>query len=228
MRTIKLLACLLVFLGLAACNNESVSIRAIKIANSGFESGADDWTGGIAEYTTAITATDTILQLNRDLLPTGLDTTNYALLVTSKNRDANMFTYLVKPVAGLKPNTTYNVTFEIGLGTNYPQNISAGSAVYLKAGAAPFEPKKDSLTNAFNLDKGTGDKDGKQMVSIGNVSNELNRAGYALVERNNRDKPVQVVASSNGLIWLCVGIQSGYKGTSILYFENINVNIAQN
>jgi hypothetical protein len=100
--------------------------------------------------------------------------------------------------------------------------------MFLKAGAAPIEPKTDATTYAFNLDKGKGSADGKRMVTLGNVSNDQNKSGYVLVPRGNNDKPVQVEADSNGKIWLCIGIDSGYKGTTLVFFDSIKASIIEN
>ena len=213
---------------LFACNNENFSIVAIKTAPSDFESDTVTyWTAGVAEYLSAASLDTIKLSAARDTLPTGLDSTKYAFHVYSRNPGTSLFTYIKRQITGLNPGTGYNVVFEVSLGTNYPQNAVAGAAVYLKAGASPIQPSTDTQYK-FNLSKGTGAADGKQLVSLGNVSNDTNRSGYLVVERDNGSKPVSVVADQTGKIWLCVGFDSGYKGPTDIYFDSIKATITQN
>lgn len=227
MNVLKLTALFGLALCFWACNNENFSISAKKTVIFDFESSEDaGWTGGVAEYA-ALTPPDSIkLSIQRDTLPTGLDTTKHALHVYSRNIGTSQFTYIKKQVGGLTPGNTYSVILEIDLATNYPQNTPAGMSVLLKAGASLVEPVT-STDLKFNLSKGVGESDGTQMVSIGNISNGTGRSGFVIVNKQNFSKPVSVVSDKNGAIWLCVGIESGYKGPTSLYFDRIKATISQ-
>lgn len=223
---------LILFLGvstvLLSCNNDNFSIVAVKNVVSDFESANDSWTGAMAEYTIAQNPTDTnFVKLRRANLPTGLDTVHYGLTLTSINQGDNTFTYLKKQVTGLNPGLTYNVKYDIRLGSNIIKNSTLASTTYLKVGAAPIEPVTNSTTYAFNLDKGKGGTGGKQMVLAGSISNDLARNSYVIVQRTN-ETSVQVRADASGSIWLCVGIDSGYKGTIFFYFDKITATITEN
>ena len=228
MKLLKIIIlCILTSL-LVSCNNEKFSIVAIKTASSDFESATiTDWTAGVAEFLTAASLDSIKLRAGRDTLPSALNSTRYAFHVYSRNPGTSLFTYIKRQITGLNPVTAYNVVFEINLATNYPQNAAAGASVYLKAGASPIQPSVDGQQK-FNLSKGTGAADGKQLVSLGNVSNDTNKAGYLIVERNNLNKPVSVVSDQTGKIWLCVGFDSGYNGPTDLYFDSIKATITQN
>ena len=227
MNVIKFISLFGFSLFLCACNNENFSVIAKKTALSNFETSKDTaWAGAVAEYS-ASTPLDSIkLSVLIDTLPTGLDTTKFSLHVYSRNPGNNLFTYIKQQISGLTPGNTYNVVFEIDLATNYPQNTPAAASVLLKAGASLIEPVTGKDLK-FNLSKGTGEADGTQMVSLGTISNGTNRSGYLIVKKENVNKPVSVVAGANGMIWLCVGLESGYKGPTDLYFDNIKATISQ-
>jgi hypothetical protein len=210
-----------------SCSNKDFVVSAIKTATSNFESNSDTiWTGGVAGYPATVSLDNIRFSAVINTLPTGLDTTEYALHVYSRNLTGAMFTYVKRKLGGLAKNTSYEVAYEIDLATNYPENIPAGNAVFLKAGASSVEPGADA-SRTFNLDKGDGASGGNQMVLLGNVSNELSRATYVNTRKTSSGKPIVVQSDEHGDIWLCVGIESLYAGATDLYFHRITATINQ-
>lgn len=212
--------------------NEDVS--GMKEVDSDFETTTDGWASGFAEYSEE--QDSTMFEFNSRLaaLPAPLDTTKKAIRMQSHNRSDDMFMYIKKKVSGLDPNRTYKVTYEIDLGTNYPNGSvgiggSPAESVYLKAGASPNEPVK-KLVNGFyevTIDKGQQATGGTEMPLLGNVSNGLDSTAYKLVKRSNAETPVTVKPNANGDIWLCVGTDSGFEGLTVLYYDRIKVTIRE-
>jgi hypothetical protein len=229
MNFLKLFFAVMLCAGVLSCNHDNFEVSAKKVVISEFETTTEDWIAGIAEYTSAIAPTDTnFFNLKRTRLPTGLDTTRYALRIFNKIPDATMFAYIKKQITGLNPGHTYSVNYEISMGTNIARNTSAGSMIYLKAGASPNEPLTDSKTFAFNLDKGKGGQDGKRLVVIGDISNELDRGGYTVVQKTNNGKSVMVESDADGKIWLCIGADATYTGSVVFFYDSIKCTITEN
>jgi len=230
-------------LALTSCNKENEKLNAITIVESQFETTVENWSGDFAQYSDAIftgTKKDSLTRaylqigLDRARLPVALDSTKYGLRSQSNNRRDSLFTFFKKKVTGFIPGRDYNVVFNVDLGTSYFEKSvdslgSPAAAVYLKAGASSKEPVK-TLVNGyyrFNLDKGKLSQDGTEMVVLGNVSNGTDSQRYTKVSRSNGNNPVKVRPNANGEIWLCVGVESGYKGISILYLDKIKTTVTE-
>lgn len=217
---------------LFSCNDDK--LNAITIVDSAFQTGTDGWTAQFSEYSTTTDSISLQMQAGRARLPIGLDTTKYAFRIQAQNGSDDMFMYLKKKVTGFIPNQNYSVTFEMDLGTQYPENSlgaggSPGSSVYLKAGAVATEPnrKLEDKFYHFNLDKGQQSESGKDAVLLGNVSNGVDQTIYKLVRRSNLDKPINIKANAQGEIWLFVGSDSGFEGLTVLYYDHIRVTIIE-
>lgn len=217
---------------LFSCNDDK--LNAITIVDSAFQTGTDGWTAQFSEYSTTTDSVSLEMQAGRARLPTGLDTTKYAFRIQGHNRSDDMFMYLKKKVTGFIPNQNYSVTFEMDLGTQYPENSlgtggSPGSSVYLKAGAVATEPNRKLVDKVyhFTLDKGQQSESGKDAVLLGNVSNGVDQTIYKLVRRSNLDKPINIKANAQGEIWLFVGTDSGFEGLTVLYYDHIRVTIIE-
>ncbi|WP_159470639.1 hypothetical protein [Dyadobacter sp. 3J3] len=219
-------------LGLAGCDdNDSVSGRVI---TSDFEINTDDWTGVLSEYSTETDTSSIEFRFGRTTLPTPLDTKTYGYMLQSHNRSDDMFMFLKKKITGLRANSQYNVTFEIDLATNSSSGGlgaggSAGSSVFVKAGASAIEPVTKLVSGfyTFNLDKGIQSEGGKDLINIGNAANGLETDTYAIVKRDNLTKPVTVTADASGAIWVCIGTDSGFEGLTKLYYDKIKVSITE-
>jgi hypothetical protein len=214
---------------MSACNDDD-SMNPVLVSDSAFETGADGWVAEFAEYATNTDSTIFALSAGRSRLPTGLDTSKYAYRVQGHNRSDDMFMYLKKKVTGFNPNQVYNVSFEVTLGTNYPENSvgiggSPGSSVYLKGGASSVQPARKLVNKfyEFNLDKGQQSQDGADAINLGNVSNGAETATYKLVQKTSGNKTLSVKANEAGEIWLFVGSDSGFEGLTTLYYDRIRV-----
>jgi hypothetical protein len=50
---------------------------------------------------------------------------------------------------------------------------------------------------------------------------------YTLIERDNFQQPVTVRSDANGNLWIVVGTDSGFEGTSTLYYNEIEVRLRE-
>lgn len=215
-------------LGVAACDNNE-NPDAVKSIESTFETGFDGWSGDLADYSVAMDTTITEFSVKLAALPAPLDTKKKAVRIQSHNRSDDMFMFLKKKVTGLDPARTYNVTFEIDLGTQYPTNSigiggSPGSSVYLKAGASPKEPVKVAKDGfyEFNLDKSNQATGGKDLILVGTASNgTADSVIHKIVKHTTVSKPLAVKPNDKGELWLCVGTDSGFEGLTVLYYDRI-------
>jgi hypothetical protein len=63
------------------------------------------------------------------------------------------------------------------------------------------------------------------MISLGDIATATNATGYTLVTRNNTMANSRYVAKTNadGELWLIVGTDSNYEGTTTVFYNRINV-----
>lgn len=213
-----------------ACDKGEVSNNVSVV--SSFENGFDGWSVDLAEYNTSMDSSTIEFKYAVAKMPS--DSTKKGLRVQSHNRSDDMFMYAKKKISGLDSKKTYEVFFDIELGTYFHANSigiggSPGSSVFVKAGASSKEPTKylEGDFYKFNLDKGNQLEGGKELVTIGDASNGLSEPGFKVVNRNNTSKLVTVKPNEKGEIWLCVGTDSGFEGLTVLYYDKISVSVRE-
>jgi hypothetical protein len=141
--------------------------------------------------------------------------------------------FMKRKITGLTPYTTYAIVYEVELASNAKAGDlgvggAPGESVYLKGGASSVEPVKIMEDNCFklNVDKGNQSTYGDTSVVLGDISVPSSADGYALIIRNNAsndDMPLTVRSNSQGEIWLFVGTDSGFEGTTTVYYTKVNV-----
>jgi hypothetical protein len=156
-----------------------------------------------------------------------------AIMLSGNNKSDDLFMFIKKKITGLRPNTSFTMTFEVTFASNAKQGIvepagAPGENVYMKVGATSFEPKTviDDRMYIMNLDKGELSQGGSDMIPIGNVAVPSSSAGYVNVTRTNttyNGSPFEVTSNNDGEIWLVVGTDSGYEGTTTLFYTSVYV-----
>ncbi len=195
----------------------------ITFVESTFEAGADEWTGDFAFYKTGQEST-VKFDLKQELLPSVLKSTFHGLKLEGQNQGDSLFLFIKKKISNLDPNIIYKVAYEINLASNLPDTIgSSGRLVYLKAGASTAEPSKIDINGIYGatIKNGALAKSGKEMLLLGNIGNGLDSTYYRAIPRNNANLAVEVTSSDKGEIWLCIGVNTKYKGNIALYFDRI-------
>jgi hypothetical protein len=195
----------------------------IKIFDSTFESGMEDWTGDFAFYKPA-QETAVRFSVKQDVLPSVLKSALHGLKIEGTSQGDSIFLFIKKKITNLDPAKTYKVAYEIDLASNLPDTVAgAGKITYLKAGASAEEPKKILASDLYTvtIKNGALAKSGQQMYVLGNVANGLDSTYYRTLTRNNANLAVPVKPSASGEIWLCVGVNTTFKGPIALYFDRI-------
>jgi len=165
-------------------------------------------------------------------LPANL-TTQKAMMLSGNNHSDDLFMFIKRKVTGLNPNTSYSLVFEVELASNAPKGSvgiggSPGESVYLKAGASEIEPVKNVQGDRYvlNIDKGNQSVGGSNAAVLGDISTPLTVAEYTLITRNNASSSAEpLIAQSNsaGELWLMIGTDSGFEGTTTVYYTKISV-----
>lgn len=228
MKRFKLLM-LLFLVGGAGCDTQWELPYAQRFS---FDSGLEGWTVGFADYPQGEEAFYE-LDSAHEALPNPLNSNDKAVWVAGNNHSDDLFMFLKKQWTGLTPNTQYEVQIAAELASNAPQESfgiggSPGASVYVKMGAATQEPKTVKDGEGWlrmNLDKGNQATDGAQARSVGTVGIGGSEAVYKLISRNNHSKPQVVTTDANGAFWLMVGTDSGFEGTTEVYWNTIEVRI---
>lgn len=157
-----------------------------------------------------------------------------AIMLSGNNHSDDLFMFIKKKITGLVPNTSYNLVFEIELASNAKAGLAGvggapGESVYLKAGASKIEPVKIIQGDQYvlNVDKGNQSSSGLNAIEIGNIAIPSSATDYTLITRSNAsssDKPAFIAQSNDaGEMWLLVGTDSGFEGTTTIYYTKVNV-----
>lgn len=228
----KVLFYTLVVISLAGCSTQDDSAGFLISADaSDFNDGLEGWIGDFADYSTG--ANDSAfyeLRFEYTNRPANLGSTQKAILLSGNNHSDDLFMFIKKKVTGLRPNTEYILVFEVEFASNAEKNYvgvggAPGEGVYVKAGASNTEPRKivEGGFYRLNIDKGDQSNSGNDMIVIGNIA--VDSQEYNLTTRSNSNQNFQFKATSNGSgeLWLIVGTDSGFEGTTTLYYTKVNV-----
>jgi hypothetical protein len=165
-----------------------------------------------------------------------------AYFVQSNNHSDDAFMLLYRRVGaaeGLVPGAGYRVKLAIVIASDAPRGCSGvggapGEGVTLKIGAVSHEPHVVLATEGgehfqVDLDKGNQAVGGADMSVAGNVANNAgpeecaSHTFHAFSRVHEHATPVTATAS--GDLWLLVGTDSGFEGTTQLYYQRIDVTL---
>jgi hypothetical protein len=199
--------------------------------NDSFENSANGWVGDFADYPLSPDSVKYNLSFGLANLPTPLNVSKKGLRISGKNHSDDLFMYLKKKVSGLKPNTSYRFNFEIALASDAPSGFagiggSPGESVYLGVGVSAVEPKKIATGEFYrmNISKITQSQSGTDMKVIGDVGNGTEKTEYKLLKKTG-----EFVGKTDGKgeTWVIVGTDSGFEGTTTLYYTGIKATITE-
>jgi len=195
-----------------------------------FVEGAEGWIGDFADYPRG-REEDYELRFAYTRLPSPLDTTKGALMLSGNNHSDDLFMFLKRRITGLTPNTVYSVAFRVEIASNVADGMtgiggSPGEGVVVKVGAVPVEPLKvlDPVDGYYrmNIDKGNQSVGGRDMIVIGDFSNDTDKNVYAL-KQVATTTPFRVQSDDGGNVWVIVGTDSGFEGTTTIYYNEIEI-----
>ena len=165
--------------------------------------------------------------------PEHLGANKKSMMLSGSNHSDDLFMFMKRKITDLNPNTDYAIVFEVELASNAPKGAvgiggSPGESVFLKAGASGTEPKKVIEGNQFslNIDKGNQSAQGENTIVLGDIAVNYDTKDFALITRNNaavNNSPFVAKSNSKGELWLIVGTDSGFEGTTTVYYTKINV-----
>lgn len=226
------LTLLFLSLGLYSCEKDPQSVS--KSFTYNFESGPEGWTAGFADYPADWDESRFEFMFEHTGLPEEVNENSQALLISGRNISDDLFMFLKKEITDLRPNHTYSLTIEVELASQYPEESvgiggSPGASVYLKAGGSTTEPEPVLVDDhiRMNIDKGNQSQGGEDMRVIGTVGIPGEEFRYELIQRNNLQNPIQVRTDGSGNLWVIVGTDSGFEGTTTLYYNKITVRLEE-
>jgi hypothetical protein len=209
-----------------------------------FAEDLEDWTVGFADYPAGTSdaeqqAIDEFYELDgrHARLPQPLDTGDGAVLLTGNNHSDDLFMFLKRRVSGLAPDTAYRVELRVVFATDAPKGCagiggSPGESVFVKGGASGIEPLRvmdgtaGHATWIMNVDKGNQANGGTDAQVLGDFANledcDSSDFSYELKELSNLELPAfEVTTDDNGDVWLLLGTDSGFEGTTTIYYTEI-------
>lgn len=201
-----------------------------------FDLSQEDWDGGFADC--PVDNNFYNLMFTWKSAPGKLKGTfGKCLYITGDNHSDDLFMFVKKQVTGLTPNTTYQLNFNFDIINDIPEGLfgiggSPGESVFMKFGAVSYEPvavlNETQTSWIMNIDKGNQSISGTDMLNIGNVANpnvDIDKPKYAA---KNFDSytigfDFQITTDANGSAWIIIGTDSGFEGTTEVYYDNVTV-----
>jgi hypothetical protein len=160
---------------------------------------------------------------------------NRAIYLSGNNHSDDLFMFIKNRIGGLRPGGAYSVTLQVQVASNAPNGSfgiggSPAQSVYLKAGVTNVEPVPVNREGfiELNVDKGVQSQPGADAQVLGNIGVETTTdpsGSSRYVLKNFRSKPFLVEADDAGNLWLFTGTDSGFEGTTSLYFTKIKATL---
>ena len=202
-----------------------------------FNKGTQGWRAGFADY---FAGRESEHQLTSGWVQDPYQGVGKRFLLKGKNITDDLFMFLTRKVGGLKPNTDYLAMFDIVFDSNAEHDCAGiggapGESVYLKAGATKTTPRvrtDEEGVQRLNVDHGQQGTGGSAATVLGNISNGLECGtnlppnGYYRTERTGMHRTL-VRTDGKGRLHVIVGTDSGYEGTTALYYEKIKVELVE-
>jgi len=167
-------------------------------------------------------------------LPAPLDPARKGILLTGSNHSDDLFMYITREGPTLAPNAAYVVRYRVTVATNAPKNCAGtggapGESVVLKVGATPAVPARIIDADQYyraNFDHGSQLVGGRDALPVGNIATSNTNCALPRYELKAFDSaPLTVTTSTSGRLWLVVGVDSGFEGTTAVYITSVRVAI---
>lgn len=193
--------------------------------------GNEGWTGGFADFPEG-REEQLELTVERRALPEELPIDGSAFFISGRNTSDDLFMFLKRKIAGLEPDRRHALEFTVELASNAPSGCAGiggppGEAVTVKAGATRVEPEPIVVDGdvRMNVDKGNQSSGGEAAVVLGDVATGPGDCTNPEWRTKTLEspEPFVVTADENGEVWLLVGTDSGFEGTTGLFYLTIEV-----
>ena len=210
-----------IYVGNPPANNKTITID--------FSTNAEGWSSRFADYPAGQEAFYELASSHTSL-PVSLGQNRKGIKISGNNHSDDLFMFITKKFTGLEPNTRYELDFDVTIGTDVHSDCagiggSPGNSVNVKAGASKTEPKPVNDGTGFyllNLDKGNQAVGGSDVMLIGNIANglECDNSDHSYKKKTLKSETGKFTTYSDaeGAIWILFGTDSGYEGTTTIYF----------
>lgn len=203
--------------------------KQTKTLSVDFNTQSNGWIGRFADYPVG---EETFYELASGLesLPESLGKNKKGIKISGNNHSDDLFMFITKKFHGFEPNTKYEIDFELSIGTSAHNNCagiggSPGNSVWVKLGASKTEPKAVNDGTGFyllNIDKYNQAAGGADVILVGDIANELEceHPDNTFKKKTLKNEPgkYSTYSDANGALWLIFGTDSGYEGTTTIYF----------
>ena len=224
---------------LSACGSDNDDIKPdpnTKMLHIDFNDGIAGWKAGFADYPAGEEVFYELGSAHANL-PAALTTTRKGFKVTGNNHSDDLFMFITKQVDGLEPNTRYDFRFKVTFGTNAQNNCmgiggSPGNSVWIKVGATKNEPKAVNDGTGFlllNWDKGNQAAGGSDAIIAGDFANSQECSATDVVTTYLKKTLITEkgaysgITDDKGSLWILMGTDSGFEGTTTIYFMELEV-----
>lgn len=174
-------------------------------------------------------------------LPAPLDTTKTGFYLSGTNISDDLNMFLKHRISGLKPETTYELAFEVSFATAAPSGCVGaggppGEAVTVHVDASGTEPGRivdDSRDGGFYRLNLAEEYEGEaqswyQATEIGNVANSREcEEGWQYEIKTLSSGTRTATTDAEGGLWLLVGTRSGFEATTSLYYTEVEVDVRE-
>jgi hypothetical protein len=223
----RLLSILLSLIAMSCATQDEDAI-SIKTNTFDFNEGENGWKHGFSQYRTVGDSAEAELKYAYADKPPSLPE-GKGLMLSGKSSTPELFMFIKKQLTDLRPETDYTITVNVEVASSAASqtNNLAAPSVFLKVGAVSYEPLtiKTADKVIINVDKGEEDQDGSEMLNIGNIIGS-NSIDYNLTLKSSSSKnptPILARTDSNGSLWIIVGTESNFNGTTTVFYSKVNV-----
>lgn len=175
-------------------------------------------------------------------LPAPLDRTRRGLCLAGDNRSDDLAMFVTKGLGrgdGIKPGTRYRIDFDFDVATDAPADAMGigggpGNSVFVKAGAVATAPGIVAVRSGTgvvmaraNFDHGRQMSGGRDVVVLGDLAKQSGSedSSYEIRQYTNAEKSFYATADGEGRLWLVMGTDSGYEGSTRIYLPRISVTL---
>jgi hypothetical protein len=223
-KSILILSSIFFFGACSLGDKDGVSISSARFY---FSESQSDWHGGFANYAAADSVSSE-LYFGYDNLPENLANNQKSLKLSGKNLGQKLTMFIKKKITGLAPNTDYTLVYDVTFASDVNKGTASGDSVAVITGSFSQEPISVLSDGYYRLGTSYGPLSGSyyQLGSIGNT-NPTPQFDYVNVGNATSQYPyIKGRTNSLGELWLFVGIDSLYKGTTTIYFTYVDVIIS--
>ena len=200
-----------------------------------FSNDYQGWVAGFADYPVG-KEVEWGIGSSLATLPSPLDVSRKGILLTGTNHSDDLFMYMSRGITALTPNKSYALRFRVTLATNAPKNCvgiggAPGESVVLKVGGTSMAPGRIVDAAQYyraNFDHGsqlTGGQDASPVGDLANSNTNCLTPRYELKQYDSGTMPLTVTADASGRVWLVLGIDSGFEGTTSVYVTSVKVDV---